>query len=179
MIDFIIVIFCLLCLIKGIFRGSVKEAISISGIFIGLLAASAFYQTSSRYVFSWIGNTPIRNLLGYLLIFGFCIIVFSFLALVVTYVLNIRVSSVGSRLAGAGIGTLKGIFLIAVLCIPLVTFLPKNYASIRNSTLFSLGAALSAEMVGLVPEDMQRGFKSHMGWYSMRAEQKQQCLSAF
>ena len=70
----------------------------------------------------------------------------------------------GSRLAGAGIGTLKGIFLISVLCIPLVTFLPKNYARIRNSTLFSLESALSEEMVGLVSEDMQRGFKRHMGW---------------
>jgi membrane protein required for colicin V production len=179
MIDFIIVVFCLLCLIKGIFRGSVKEAISIAGIFIGLLAASALYQTSSRYLFSWIDKAQMRYLFGYLLIFGFCIMVFSCLALVVTYVFSIRVSGVGSRLAGAGIGTLKGILLISVLCIPLVTFLPKNYASIRNSTLFSLESALSAEMLSLVPQDMQKGFKRHIRRYSMRAEQKQQLLSAF
>ncbi len=43
MVDFLLIIFCLFCLTRGIFRGPVIEAISIAGIIFGLMVASAYY----------------------------------------------------------------------------------------------------------------------------------------
>lgn len=144
-------------------RGTVKEAISILGIFVGLLVSSIGYGKISQFLFGWIDNPQMRQLFGFLLFFGLIVLAFSFLGLIISYVFKIRVKGVSSRVLGAGLGTLKGILFVSFLCVPLVTFLPGIYAGIKDSTLFSLETALSKKMVGLLPENIQNAYNRHIG----------------
>jgi membrane protein required for colicin V production len=165
MVDFLLIIFFAFCLIRGILRGTINEAISIVGILIGLIVASACYATVSVSMLSWIDNPQMRNLCGFLMTFGFIEIVICVLGVIAAYVFHLKVSGLGSRLAGAGVGMLKGVLLISVLLIPLVAFLPKDSRYIESSTMFSLESTLSEQMVNMIPEEMQKRFAIKIGDY--------------
>ena len=165
MVDFLLIIFCLFCLTRGILRGPVIEAISIAGIISGLMVASAYYARISFFIFSWINNLQMRNLCGFLLFFCFIILAVNFLAVLGTYLFHINVSGVGSRLAGAVVGTLKAILFISALLIPLVAFSPKDSRYIENSSMFSLESTLSKEMASVISEEMQKKFSNNISGY--------------
>ncbi len=78
MVDFLLIIFCVVCLIRGILREPVNESISIAGIVAGLMVASAYYTKISFFLFSWIDNLQMRSLCGFLLFFGFIVIAINF-----------------------------------------------------------------------------------------------------
>ena len=168
MIDFLLIIFCLFCVTRGILRGPVIEAFSIAGIISGLMVASAYYSRISFFIFSWLNNIQIRNLCGFLLFFCFIVLVANFLAVIGTYVFHINVSGVGSRLAGAVMGTLKAILLISALLVPLVAFSPKDSGYIENSSVFSIESTLSKEMAIVIPEDMQKKFSNNIVGYTKK-----------
>lgn len=165
MVDFLLIIFCLFCLTRGILRGPVIETISITGIIFGLMVASAYYARVSFFIFRWIDNIQMRNLCGFLLFFCFIVLVVNFLAVVGTYVFHINVSGIGCRLAGAVVGTLKAILFISALLVPLVAFSPKDSRYIENSSMFSFESTLSKEMASVIPEEMHKKFSNNISGY--------------
>jgi len=165
MIDFLLIIFCIFCLIRGVLRGTVNETFSIAGIFIGLIVASAYYIYISLFIFSWISNPQMRQLWGFLISFGFIYLAINLLGIMVTYFFHIAVSGWGSRITGAGIGTIKGLLFISVLLIPLVTFSPKGSKYIKNSTMFSLEAPIAEQMIAVTSKKIQKTFTINIGDY--------------
>ena len=158
LVDSIIILFIAYCLIKGILNGTVNEAFSIAGIFIGLVAASAHCLQTARFFFHWIGNPQTAQLAGFITTFGLVYLTVKFIGMIIAYLLHIAVSGWGSRITGGLMGSLKGLLLVAVLFIPLAVFSPTylNYAG--NSKLLSVEAVISAQLIHVFSEKMQCEF---------------------
>jgi len=164
-VDLIIINFCLYCSIRGMWRGTVNEAFSIVGIFIGLIFASAYYADVSHFLFNWAINNQICYLSGYLVSFSTIYLIMNCLGVMVSYIFHLDNLGWGSHLSGGVVGSLKGLFLVSVLTIPLIVFLPNGSNYIKNSTLLSIEIPISEQMTHIISKEMQRTFSFKISDY--------------
>lgn len=159
MVDLLLIFFFFFCLIRGILRGTVKEACSIAGIFSGLIIASAYYEQSSRFIFGWIDKPQISHLWGFLLTFGIIYFFLNFLGIMLINSFHIANSGVGSRISGAAVGIIKGLLLISVLLIPMIAFSPNDSKFFKSSTLFSIETSIAKQMIHVTTGELQKKFE--------------------
>ena len=158
--DIFIVIILLYCVIRGVFRGLIKELSAIIGVLGGFYAAYTYYTHTARFLSRWISNISYQNILGFLILFFGVFIVVSILGVIIKYLLNIAFLGWVDRICGAGFGTIKGILIISVILIALTTFLPKGAPVIKNSLLAPHVMIISQNLAKVVPKDMKHTFNS-------------------
>ncbi len=156
--DIIVVVILSYCVIRGIFRGLVKELFSLIGVLGGFYAAYSYYMVLAKPLSRWIANTGYLNILSFLIIFCFVFIIISILGIIIHYILNIKFLGWVDRICGAGFGTVKGIMIASVILITLTTFLPKGAPVIKDSLLSPHVALVAEKMVKVVPKNMKHAF---------------------
>ena len=156
--DIIVVVILSYCVIRGIFRGLVKELFSLIGVLGGFYAAYTYYMVLAKPLSRWIANTGYLNILSFFIIFCFVFIIISILGIIIHYILNIAFLGWVDRVCGAGFGTAKGILIASVLLITLTTFLPKGAPVIKDSLLSPHVALVAEKMVKVVPKNMKHDF---------------------
>jgi len=57
------------CVIRGIFRGLIKEMSSIVGVLAGYYAAYSYYSEIAKLLSRWMTNSAYVNILSFLVIF--------------------------------------------------------------------------------------------------------------
>lgn len=164
-VDLILINFWLYCSIRGIWRGTVNEAFSIVGIFIGLTLASAHYADVSQILFNWVINKQISYMSGYLISFSIIYLIINCLGILVSYIFHLKNTGWGSHLSGGVVGSLKGILLVSVITIPFIIFLPKGSSFIKNSTFLSIEIPISEQMTHMISKEMQRTFSTNINDY--------------
>jgi membrane protein required for colicin V production len=165
MADAAILIFWLVCLIRGIFRGPVGEIFSIAGILGGLFTAALTFSAVSSVLPGWFGSWQWRDLTFFLLLFGSVYLLLTIAGIVAAYFLRLRRSGWISRVFGAGFGIAKGMLAIAVLLVPIVAFLPKQLTHLGGSILLPYENHLSEKLVQVVPAAVHDPFAAHIDRY--------------
>lgn len=145
-------------LIRGIFRGLVREISSIVGVLGGFYAAYSYYPHVAKLVSPWISDVAYLNIISYLSVFSVVVIVVGILAVVIKYLLNIAYLGWVDRVSGALFGLLKGGLVVCVLFIVLTAFLPKGAPMIKNATLAPYAATASEVMAKVISKDMKENF---------------------
>jgi membrane protein required for colicin V production len=156
--DIFIVIVVGFCLIRGIFRGLIKELSSIIGVLAGFYGAYSYYMKISAVLSKWISNQGYLNILSFLIIFCCVFIIISILGVVIKYLLNVAFLGWIDRICGAGFGLMKGILIVSVVMVTLTAFLPKGSPIIKNSLLSPHVALVSEKMAKVVSKDMKHQF---------------------
>ena len=158
-LDIMIIVILAFCLIRGIFRGLIKEMSSIIGVLGGFFAAFNYYPIAAGLLSRWVSNAAYLNILGFLALFFGVIIVVSILGVIIKYLLNIAFLGWVDRICGAGFGTIKGILIISVLLIVFTAFLPKGSPVLKNSLLSPYVTLVSENMAKIVSKDMKHQFE--------------------
>jgi uncharacterized membrane protein required for colicin V production len=147
MADDAILIFWLICLIRGIFRGPVNELFSIVGALGGLFAAAINFSTISKFLPGWTGNVQMLCLICFLILFSFMYLLITVFGTIASYLLHLHRTGWMNRAFGSIFGTFKGGLVIAVLFVPMAAFLPKNSTWFRESVILPYADFLSEKMV--------------------------------
>ena len=134
-LDILITVIVGFCLIRGIFRGLVKELSSIMGVFAGFYFAYTYYPLVAKPLSRWISNTGYLNILSFLIVFCGLFLIISILGIVIKYLLKITFLGWVDRICGAGFGFMKGILIVSVLLVVFTAFLPKGAPILKNSLL--------------------------------------------
>ncbi|MEE8480035.1 MAG: CvpA family protein [Desulfobacterales bacterium] len=163
--DMVCIIILGYCLVRGIFRGLIKELSSIVGVFGGFYAAYTYYIKVGKLFSSWISNTSYLNILSFLIIFCGVFIIISIIGVIIKYLLNIAFLGWVDHIFGAGFGAIKGILIVSMLLMILTAFLPKNTPLIKNSLLSPIIASVSGKMSKVVSKDMKREFVAKIEEY--------------
>lgn len=158
--DIVIIIIFGFCIIRGFFRGLIKELSSIIGVLGGFYAAYTYYTRVAIPLFGWIQNDSYRNILSFLIIFCAVFIITGILGIIIKYILNITLLGWADRICGTGFGLIKGVLIVSVLLIAFTTFLPKGAPVIKKSLLAPHVRVVSEKMVKVVPKDMKDNFLS-------------------
>jgi membrane protein required for colicin V production len=150
-------------LIRGIFRGLVREISSIIGVLGGFYAAYTYYpdvaQMISPVASRWISNSSTINILSYLVIFTIVVVIVSILAVIIKYLLNIAYLGWVDRVCGAFFGLIKSGLVICVLFIVFTSFSPHGAPLIKKAKLSPYIAAGSEVMAKVVSKEMKDRFK--------------------
>lgn len=158
--DIIVIVILGYCLIRGIFRGLVKELSSIIGVFGGFYAAYTYYPVLAKPLSKWIANAGYLNLLSFLIIFCGVFIIISILGIIINYLLKIVFLGWLDRVSGAMFGAMKGILIVSVLLIALTAFLPKGTPVIKDSLLSPYVTLVSEKMAKVISKDMKHDFST-------------------
>ena len=156
--DIFIIIVLGYSLIRGLFKGLVKEVSSIIGVLGGFYAAYSYYPMVAKLLSGLIINPSYLNILSFLIIFCSILIVISILGVVIKYLMNVAFLGWVDRACGLGFGLIKGLLIVTVLFIILTTFLPKGAPLIKKSVLAPHVIWISEKMVNVVPEEMKKDF---------------------
>ena len=157
-IDMVIVVILAYCLIRGFFRGFIKELSSIVGVLGGFYAAYTYYIEAANYLERWISDSAYLNILSFVAVFGGVFIISSLLGVLIRYLLKIVFLGWVDKTLGVGFGVIKAVMIISVLLIPLTTFLSKGSPVIKNSKLSPYAISISEQMIAVVPDDMKKQF---------------------
>lgn len=161
-LDITIIVVLSFCVIRGVFRGLVKELSSIIGVLAGYYFAYSYYMELAKPLSRWISNTAYLNILSFLIIFSAILILIGILGVVIKYVLKIAFLGWVDRICGAGFGMIKGTLIVSVILITLTAFLPKNTPVVKNSFLAPHVTMISEKMAKVITPEMKRNFISKL-----------------
>ena len=156
--DIFIIIVLSYSIIRGLFRGLVKEVSSIIGVLGGFYAAHSYYPMAAKLLAGIVKDQSYLNILSFLIIFCGILIVISILGVVIKYLLNVAFLGWIDRICGVGFGLIKGVLIVTVIFIILTTFLSKGTPLIKKSILAPHVIWISEKMVGLVSDDKKKDF---------------------
>jgi membrane protein required for colicin V production len=161
--DILIIVILGYSLVRGLFRGLVKEASSLIGVLGGFYAAYTYYKVLAGLLAGLIHDTSYLNILSFLIIFSGVLIIVGVLGIIIKYVLNISFLGWADRIGGVVFGVLKGILIVSILFITLTAFLPKGTAFIKNSELAPRVLWISEKLAEVVSKEMKLDFKAKLG----------------
>jgi membrane protein required for colicin V production len=161
--DIIIIVILGYCLVRGVFRGLVKEVSSIIGVLGGFYAAFTYYTILTKFLSGLIKETAYLNILSFLIIFCGVLIIVGILGVIIKYLLNIAFLGWVDRIGGVGFGLVKGILIASTLFITLTAFLPKGSAFLKNSMLAPHVSWVSEKMAKVISKEMKQDFMAKLG----------------
>ena len=150
-------------LVRGIFRGLVKEVSSIIGVLGGFYAAFTYYTMLAKFLSGLIKETAYLNILSFLIIFCGVLIIVGILGVIIKYLLNIAFLGWVDRIGGVCLGLVKGILIASILFITLTAFLHKGSAFLKNSMLAPHVSWVSEKMAKVVSKEMKQDFMAKLG----------------
>jgi len=157
--DMVIIVILCFCLIRGIFRGLIKELASIVGVLAGFYAAYTYYMKIVIPLIPRLISDPgYLNIVSFMIIFCLVFILVSILGLIIKYILNIAFLGWLDRICGLGFGFIKGVLIVSILVIVLTAFLPMGSPIIKNSLLCPHVTKISENMAKVISSDMKREF---------------------
>jgi len=162
LLDFVLASVIGYCLVRGIFRGLIKEVSSIIGVLGGFYAAYSYYPLMARALSRWISNTGYANIIGCLILFVGVYLAISLLGVLIKYLMNIVFLGWTDRICGLVFGTLKGLLIVSVVVVMLTTFLSKNAAILQESIIVRHTIGVSDVMVKVASADMKALFSDHL-----------------
>ena len=146
------------CLIRGIFRGLVKELSSIIGVITGYYAAYSYYPHVAKFLSKWISVVDYSRLIGFLVIFIGVFLIISILGVIIKYLMSIAFLGWTDRISGGIFGLIKGLLIASVLFIVFTTFLSKNASLVKDSVVAPHLSHFSTQMAKIVDKDMKHEF---------------------
>ena len=161
--DILIIVILGYCLVRGLFRGLVKEISSIIGVFGGFYAAYSYYDLVAKWLSRAISNISYLHILSFLIIFCFVLITINILGIVIKYLLDIAFLGWVDRIFGFIFGLSKGVLIVSILFIILTTFLPKGAPIIKNSLLAPHVIWVSENMAKVISKEMKQEFSDKLG----------------
>ncbi len=161
--DILIVVVVSYGLIRGLFRGLVKEVASVLGVIGGFFAAYLYYETLAGWLSGLISNGGYRNILAFMILFCAVLIVVNVVAIVLKYLLNLIFLGWLDRLGGVGFGLVKGVLIVSVIFMALTAFLPKGASIIKDSVGAPYVAWVSEQLSVVVSSDVKREFAMKLG----------------
>jgi len=156
--DILVSIILGFCLIRGIFRGLVKELSSIIGVITGYYAAYSYYPQVAKFLSKWVSVADYNRLIGFLVIFIGVFLIISILGVIIKYLMSIAFLGWTDRISGGIFGLIKGLLIASVLFIVFTTFLSKNASLVKDSVVAPYLSHFSTQMAKIVDKDMKHEF---------------------
>jgi membrane protein required for colicin V production len=156
--DIFVLIMVGYALIRGIFRGLIKEMAAIVGVVAGFWGAYTYYPLLAQLLDSWIDDPGYLKIVSFLVIFCAVLFAISIVGVVIKYLLRVAFLGWLDRVCGGLFGLLKAVLITAVVLMVLTAFLPKNAPLVRDSLTAPYITSISATLARLTPAEIKTEF---------------------
>ncbi|MBN2125947.1 MAG: CvpA family protein [Deltaproteobacteria bacterium] len=159
LLDIVIICTMAFFVVKGIFRGFIRETASLAGVILGILLAAHFQPRVTGYLKAYLPTTPFLSLISFAGVF-ICVLVLCNLLGWALKLLSQKASlGWADRGLGVGLALLKGVIVTYLAIVLLTLFVPSRTPLIAGSNLAPLIVASYQSMVRLISPDHYEGLK--------------------
>jgi membrane protein required for colicin V production len=156
--DILIFIILSFCLIRGGFRGLIKEVSSVIGVIAGGYAAYTYYPDVDLLLEKSISDPAYLSMISIVLIFGLVFIVINVIGIVIKHIMKISHLGWLDHVVGAVFGLIKGYLVSIFLMIAFVAFLPDDLPTIEKSKLSPYLNIAAEQMSKVASKDIRDKF---------------------
>ncbi|MEH0021216.1 MAG: CvpA family protein [Desulfobacter sp.] len=150
------------CLIRGGFRGLIREVSGIIGIVAGFYGANTYYLFLVPYVQPWISSPGAQRLSCFFFLFCMILIAVGLLARLIRKLLRLVFLGWVDRTFGVVFGAAKGVLIVTILFIMATTFVPGSNAFLSDSRTAPYLAGVADAMTMFVSRNIKTDFYRHL-----------------
>lgn len=156
--DILIGVIILFGLIRGLFRGLIKEIFSITGVAAGYVVAFSLYPPLAELLAKYLPLADYSRLIAFLIIFGAVFLLVSIIGVIFKYLSKIPYFGWTDRTCGAFFGLIKGFLIVCVLFIAFAALPPKDGTMIKKSFLAPYLVHVPNQLIKITNRDMKKLF---------------------
>jgi membrane protein required for colicin V production len=159
-LDILISLIAGFCIVRGIFRGIVKEITSIVGVFVGFYTAYTYYPLVAKWLSKLITitNRSYLDIMSFFLCFTIIFLAIGFVGVILKQLCKAAVLGWADRILGGTFAAVKAVLIASVLLVALTTFLPRNSPVIRDSVLAPRISFVGEKLIAVIPKQMKEKF---------------------
>ncbi|MDR1079800.1 MAG: CvpA family protein [Deltaproteobacteria bacterium] len=142
-------------LVRGVFRGLVKEVVGILGLFIAFWVASAYWQLGADQLTQLTDRPGYRGVLSFAAIYLIVYFLVGLLSIFVDKIVKLAITPLVSSIFGGALGLVKGAALSAVILTAVMGFLYTKDDFFMNSRAWAYVRPLTDEIKTWIPENVK------------------------
>ena len=151
-VDYILIAIVGLSMVLSLWRGFVREVISLIGLVLAFLAASRLSGRAGDYLGQWIDNATIADGAGFAIVFVIVMLIVGLIGAVIRKLVDIADLTATDRTLGIFFGAARGMLLIALAFLVYTTISKPNSPWLKNSMLTPYAMELGDMLGGVIPE---------------------------
>ena len=147
-------------LVKGIFRGFLREIASLAGVVLGIVLGSRFQPQVTDLLKAHVPDSHYLPVVSFVLIFALVLVAANLLGYSLSRLFRKVFLGWVDRGLGVGLALTKGVILTYLIIVLLTFFLPAKAPLVANSRLAPLIIASYQSMIGLISPEQHEKWKS-------------------
>ncbi|MDR1164669.1 MAG: CvpA family protein [Deltaproteobacteria bacterium] len=151
-LDIAVIVVLTYFLIRGVFRGLVKEVVGVLGLFVAFWVASVYWEMGAAQLAPITEKDSYRGVLSFIIIYLIIYFLISLLSIFVDKVVKLAITPLISSVLGGALGLMKGAALTVILLTVVMGFLSVNEPFFQNSYAWERAASLTGEVRSWLPD---------------------------
>jgi len=152
--DYILIGIVGLSMILSLWRGFVREIISIIGLVLAFLAASRLSGMTGDYLSTWITNSTIADIAGFGLVFVLIMLIVGIIGVIIRKLVDMADLTATDRTLGIFFGIARGLLLIGLSFLIYTSYATANDQKwLKESRLTPYGLQMADWLGHVIPED--------------------------
>lgn len=161
--DMVIVVILSYSIIRGAFRGVIREVAAIVGVVGGFYAAFMHHDLLAPLLSGWIENLHYIYIASFLILFCAFFLAATLVGFLLRTLLKLMLLGVIDRVLGAVFGALKAVILVSLLFFLLITFLPAGGRQMVNESVMAPRInAVAGGVARVIPRDVRQSVAQRM-----------------
>ena len=157
--DMAIIVVLGYCIIRGIFRGLIKEVSSIAGLAAGFYVAYSYHGSVAPLFSTWITEPAYLKITSFVLLFCSVFLTIALIGILIRFVIKLVLLGVVDRVLGGVFGALKAVLVVSFAYILLITFLPVGGVSVVSSSKLAPQInTIARGIIQVVPKDVRNSY---------------------
>jgi membrane protein required for colicin V production len=156
-LDVLFIAIILISTICALFKGLVREIISLAALILGFVLAVFYYPIPAGKILEFCRTEAIANLFGFLIIFLGCILLGAITSFIVNRFVKAAALKWADRLMGAIFGLVRGWILSSIMVVALIAF-PIRDDLMAHSVMAPYLLAGARIIVHITPQGLKNKF---------------------
>jgi len=167
--DYLLLAIVGLSMVLSLWRGFLREIISLIGLIVAFLAASRASAMKANPLHNWISNTMAADIAGFVIVFIVVMIAVAFIGALVRKLVDMTKLTASDRTLGVFFGLARGVLLIGLFFLIYTSYAKPDKPWMKASLL----TPYAIEMGNLLGEAIPEGYPfSHRGSGKVKTSQK-------
>jgi membrane protein required for colicin V production len=158
-VDIIIIVILLVSTLIGVFRGFVREVLSLASWIIAIFVAWTFAEMGATYLEPYVSQPPLRVAGAFVAIFIIVLIALSIISYLLYKIFALAGIGGVDRSLGALFGVARGVILIAALILGAVYMDFTSQPWWQGTKLVAYFSPVTDFMLSLMPENIVENFR--------------------
>ena len=151
-IDYFLITVVGLSIVLSLFRGFVREIISLIGLILAFIVASRVSGATGDYLGQWIPSSTMADIAGFALVFIIVMVVVGIVGALIRKLVDLAELTATDRTLGIFFGAARGMLLIALCFLVYTSYTKPDAAWLKQSTLAPYAIQLGELLGQAIPE---------------------------